>query len=339
MLVPLFRRRFLRASALGAASLASGGAAHALAFARAHALPDTPRGPRASTVAVVGVAEFPSLLEAVRAAVAAAGGLGFVRPDDRVLLKPAVNSGNPYPATTDPETVLAVAQLVREAGGRPFVADRTMFLRSTEAAFRKTGIRDACDQARIECVPLDDAEVVALSHPLAASWPDRTIHLYRPALEADHIVNLCTPRTHRLGDFTMALKNNVGLVAGGRRARMHAGSGFKDRLAELSLLLRPALIVMDGRLGFGDGGPDSGALIRPGFVAASVDPVAIDAVGIAQLRIAGTNETLSRGSIWSIPLLRRAAAIGAGVSGPEAIRLAGMDADAEAAVRSRLLAS
>lgn len=333
-----FRRGFLQGSALGAAALAARRGTAASAPSAGHWLADAPRPPDASTVAVVRAGAHRSLSDAVRAAVAAAGGLAFVRPGDRVLLKPAVNSGNLYPATTDPETVLAMAELVQQAGGRPFVADRTMFLRSTRAAFAKTGILDACAQAKIPCLPLDDAEVVAIPHPLAAAWPDRTLHVYRAAVEADHIVNLCTPRAHRLGDFTMALKNNVGLVAGSKRARMHAGSGFKDRLAEISLVLRPSLIVMDGRQGFADGGPDSGALVRPGFVAASTDPVAIDAVGIASLRIAGTNETLAAGSIWDIPLLRRAAAVGAGVSGPERIRLAGLDPAAEAAIRSRLAA-
>ena len=337
--MPLFRRRFLQGGALGAASLAAGTRASASATFRAHALPDSPQPPEASTVAVVRAAEFRSLSAAIRAAVAAAGGLAFVRPGDRVLLKPAVNSGNPYPATTDPEALLAVAELVQEAGGRPFVADRTMFLRSTRAAFEKTGILGACAQAKIGCFPLDDDEVVAIRHPLAASWPDRTLSVYRAAVEADHIVNLCTPRTHRLGGFTMALKNNVGLVAGGKRARMHTGPGFKDRLAEISLAVRPALIVMDGRQGFADGGPDSGALVQPGFIAASTDPVAIDAVGIAHLRIAGTNETLAAGPIWSIPLLRHAVAIGAGVPSPQRIRLVGLDAAGEAAIRSQLLAS
>jgi len=337
--VPIFRRRFLQGSALGAVSLAAGARGAAPAVPGTHAMPDSPRPPETSSVAVVRPADFTSLSAAIRAAVAGAGGLRFVRPGDRVLLKPAVNSGNPYPATTDPEALLALAELVQEAGGRPFVADRTMFLRSTEAAFAKNGILDACAQARIACLPLDDAEAVAVHHPLASSWPGRTLHIYRPALEADHIVNVCTPRTHRLGDFTMALKNNVGLVAGGRRARMHAGPGFKDRLAEISLVVRPSLIVMDGRLGFADGGPDSGDLVHPGFVAASVDPVAIDAVGIAYLRIAGTNDTLTRGSIWSIPLLRRAAAIGAGVSGPQGIRIVGLDAAGEAAIRAHLAAA
>lgn len=325
----LSRRHLLQAGILGGVSLglpARGGQ---------HLYPRRPRPPALSTVAVVQAAEYPSVAAAVRAAVQSAGGLGFVRPGDSVLLKPALNSGNPYPATADPETVLAVAQLVLEAGGKPFVADRTMFLHSTQKAFEKTGMLDAAQQARVACVALEDTPVVEVAHPLAGAWPDGVVPVYRLAAEADHVINLCTPRTHRLGDLTMAIKNNVGIVAGGKRMRMHAGGGFRNRLAEIALVMRPSLIVLDARLGFSDGGPDEGALVRPGLIVAGADPLAVDAVGVAILRLHGTNDALSKGSIWSIPMLRRAAEIGLGATGPSAIRLAGAGKVA-AALSSRL---
>lgn len=329
------RRQVLEAGLLGAASLGFGRCA-AQAGPRKHALPDAPRRSEASTVAVVRAADYPGVAAAVRAAVESAGGLGFIRPGDSVLLKPAVNSGNRYPATADPETVLAVARLVQEAGGEPFIGDRTMFLHSTADAFRETGILDAAAQAKIPCLALEDTEVVALSHPLAANWPGSTLHVYKPAAEADHVINLCTPRTHKLGGLTMAIKNNVGVIAGNKRTRMHLGSGFRQRLAEISLVMRPSLIVLDGRMGFADGGPDEGALVRPGLIAAGTDPLAIDAVGVAMLRMAGTNATLSSGSIWKIPMLERAAAIGLGAAGPEAIRLVALDPEGAAALRAKL---
>lgn len=328
----LGRRRFLGVTALG---LAHGGCAAPRPGPRRHVLPDVPGEPGASTVAVVRPEAFPGHGAAVAAAIQLAGGLGFVKPGQSVLLKPALNSGNPYPATTDPETVHAVGQLIQQAGGRPFVADRTMFLRSTHAAFRKTRILDAARALRIPCLALEDEEVVALSHPLALGWGG-TLRVYRPAAEADHLVSLCTPRTHRLGDFTMSMKNLVGVVDGSARLGMHLGPAFKDRLAEISLVARPSLVVMDGRMGFADGGPDRGDLCRPGFLAVGSDPLAVDAVGLAFLRLAGANQRISTGSIWSLPVMRRAARIGVGASSADRIHLAGLDAQTEARVRGQL---
>jgi len=318
------RRLFLKSTLAGAAFAATGSAcASPPPGARKHVLADAPRPPAESAVAVVRPEAFGSLREAVSEAIRLAGGLAFVRPGDRVLLKPAVNSGKRYPATTDPEVVSIVAALAQDRGGVPFVADRTMFLRSTRAAFEKTGILDAARAAGIPCLALDDDEAVALAHPLAAHWPDRTIRVYRAAAEADHVVNLCTPRTHKLAGFTMAMKNCVGVVAGSARPGMHMGSGFRDRVAEISAIFRPTLAVMDGRQGFADGGPDDGALVRPGFIAAATDPLALDAVGLAFLRLQGASEAIARGSIWQIPIMRRAADIGVGVADPGRIRLVG----------------
>jgi uncharacterized protein (DUF362 family) len=260
----------------------------------------------------------------------------FIQPGETVLLKPAVNSTRGYPATTDPETVWVVAELVAEAGGKPFVADRTMFLRSTATAFRETGILDAAAQAGIPCRALEDDASVAIGHPLAEHWWGNAIRIYAPVVAADHIINLCTPRTHFVGDFTMALKNNVGVVNGVSRIPMHMPWGLKDRVAEINLVARPSLIVMDGREGFTDGGPDAGDLVRPGFVAAGSDPVAIDAVGLAHLRLEGANEAIGGRSIWAIPTLKRAAEIGVGVGSGSAIALIGVDPAAEASLRAQL---
>ncbi len=331
------RRRFLRAALAGTAFAAlGGGCASRPPGARTHVLADAPAPPAESTVGVVRPEAFATLRDAVVEAIRLAGGLGFVRPGDRVLLKPAVNSGNPYPATTDPEVVSIVARLVQDAGGRPFVADRTMFLRSTAAAFEKTRILDAARDAGIPCLALDDDACVALAHPLAVHWPDRTVRVYRTAADADHVIDLCTPRTHKLAGFTMAMKNCVGIVAGSARMGMHLGSGFRDRIAEISAVLRPSLAVLDGRLGFADGGPDEGAVVRPGIVAAARDPLALDAVGLASLRLEGANDAIGRGSIWQIPVMRRAAEIGVGVADPGRIRIVGLPPDREARLRGQL---
>ncbi|BDG05174.1 DUF362 domain-containing protein [Anaeromyxobacter oryzae] len=331
------RRAFLATAAAGTALAACGGCASTTPPGpRTHALPEAPRPPDESTVAVVRVDAFRTLRDAVVQAIRLAGGLAFVRPGDRVLLKPAVNSARPYPATTDPEVVAIVAALVRDAGGQAFVADRTMFLRSTWSAFERTGILGAARDAGIPCIALDEEPVVAIVHPLATHWTSRTIRVYRTAAEADHVIDLCTPRTHRLAGFTMAMKNCVGVVGGAARLGMHLGSGFRERLAEISAAFRPSLAVLDGRMGFADGGPDEGDLVRPGFVAASTDPLALDVVGVAHLRLAGTNDAIGRGSVWRIPVIRRAAEIGVGATEAGRIRIVGLPPELEARIRGEL---
>ena len=54
---------------------------------------------------------------------------------------------------------------------------------------------------------------------------------------------------------------------------------------------------------------------------ASTDRIAVDAVGIAILRMLGTTREVSSGSIWSQAQIRRAADLGLGATGPEKIEI------------------
>jgi uncharacterized protein (DUF362 family) len=344
------RRCFLESSLLGASALALGASVGGCFRAQASvgsgasgysggaplSLNPSP-SPHQGRVALVRASAFPSHRDVIQRVITLSGGLGFIQPGQNVLLKPAVNSPNPYPATTDPETILILAEMVKEAGGWPLVADRTTFIRSTKTAFEKTGIRDAAKQAGIQALCLEDDESVPVQHELAEHWRGNSIRIYRSVARADHVINLCTPRTHFIGDFTMSMKNLVGIVDALSRLPMHVPWGLKERLAEISLVVQPSLIVMDGRQGFSSGGPDSGDLVHPDFVAAGSDPVALDAIGLAHLRLEGANEAISEDSVWQIPMMKRAVELGLGARNASQIVLIGADPATEAALRSQLL--
>ena len=60
--------------------------------------------------------------QAVRCSTEAATDFSWLSKGDTVFIKPAVNSGNPYPATTSPLAVAAVVEILREKGaGRVIV--------------------------------------------------------------------------------------------------------------------------------------------------------------------------------------------------------------------------
>jgi uncharacterized protein (DUF362 family) len=183
---------------------------------------------------------------------------------------------------------------------------------------------------------LEDDPVVALRHPLARHWARHTIPVAHSVMEADHLISLCSPRTHVLSDFTMSLKNNVGVVDGLARLPMHLPLGLKERLAEISLVVRPSFIVLDGRRAFVSGGPDYGDLAHPGVLLAGRDPVALDAVGLALLRSAGAGGAVGTGSIWELPQLTRAAALGLGARSAAEIELVGLAESQSAELRRQL---
>ncbi|MEL6605758.1 MAG: DUF362 domain-containing protein, partial [Cyanobacteria bacterium J06614_10] len=78
---------------------------------------------------------------------------------------------------------------------------------------------------------------------------------------------------------------------------------------------------IDGVEAFVGGGPEQGERVTAGVMLASSDRIAIDAVGIALLRMLGTTSEVSQGSIWSQAQIRRAADLGLGATSAAQIEL------------------
>ncbi len=93
-------------------------------------------------------------------------------------------------------------------------------------------------------------------------------------------------------------------------------------IAEINTTYAPSLIVLDGVEAFVTGGPAQGQVARAEVILAATDRVALDAVGVALLRLHGTTPEVSRGRVFEQEQIARAAELGLGVTAPEAIALA-----------------
>jgi uncharacterized protein (DUF362 family) len=78
---------------------------------------------------------------------------------------------------------------------------------------------------------------------------------------------------------------------------------------------------MDGIRAFIDGGREKGDVVEPNLLLASRDRIALDAVGIAVLRIYGAKGNVGKGRIFELEQIHRAAELGVGVKSAKEIRL------------------
>lgn len=282
--------------------------------------PATPPGgpPVEAKVAMVRARDG---LEAVNRVIEMAGGLDFVQPGESVLIKPAMNSSNPFPATTDPAVVsLLVEQCARRGASRVAVADKPFFLKSATAVLERSGIGPAAKRAGAEVIPFDKAKWSVSRQPAAKNWGGE-FRIAAPVSEFDHVIYLPTVRTHMLANFTMSLKNSVGLLAPFNCMLMHMSFSLPERIAEINLAVRPSLYVLDGRKVFVEGGPDSGRERETGIVFAGKDPVACDVLGLALLKTLGTREDIQQRSVWDQRMIKRAVELGLGVGSADMIEV------------------
>lgn len=264
-----------------------------------------------------------------------------------VALKANYNSADPFPASTHPSTLETIIAQLQEAGCGPMTLAERSGMGDTPYVLETMGAEDICKQRGVKTVVMDDlgADGYVLHRPSKSNWKNGFL-LAKAFDEADMVVQTCCLKTHQYGGhFTLALKNAVGAVAKhdpktgyNYMSELHRSPLQRTLIPEISLAFRNDLIVLDGMKAFVTGGPHSGREVEPGVIITGTDPVAVDAVGVAILRMFGTTSEVSRGKVFDQEQIKRGAELGVGVNSPDQIELVGVgDGGAEFAEKVRSL--
>ena len=250
--------------------------------------------------------------------------------EKQVALKANFNSADAFPASTHPDTVRAIVVTLKGANVNDINLAERSGMGNTRQVLEHSGVFELSEKLGFKAVVLDELareEWVKISR-IGTHWL-KGFFIAKLFLDADKVVQTCCLKTHRFGGhFTLSLKNSVGLVAKKVPGTIYDymwelhGSPFQRlMIAEINKHYQADLIVMDGTKAFISGGPEKGELVEPNLLLASEDRVAIDAVGVAILRIYGANQHIGKGSILELDQLRRAAELGIGVKSASEIRL------------------
>lgn len=251
--------------------------------------------------------------------------------NERVAVKANFNSMDSFPGTTHPDMLRTILEAVKSKTDDIVIAERSG-MGKTSDVLTKLGIADIAGEMGIEIINLERHKRWIRFN--ADHWL-RGFLFADIFYDADHVIQTCCLKTHRFGGhFTMSLKNSVGMIAKRIRfydymAELHLSPNQRKMIAEINIAYTPFLIILDAIEGFSEGGPDKGRLIKPKLLIAGKDRVAVDAVGVALLRIYGTTPEVSRGSVFDQEQIKRAAELGIGVSSPEEIDLVPLNRDAE----------
>jgi uncharacterized protein (DUF362 family) len=255
------------------------------------------------------VSDIKNLKESILKAVDLIGGFKeVVKKGDEIWLKPNFNTADPPPASSDPEFVKAVIELLFEHGaGKVILGESSMLSLSARKVLAETGMIAKAEEAGAELVFFDEGRWVKVS---TGGKYLKEVSLPESALKAEKLVYVCCMKTHKWAKFTLSLKLAVGFMKPSERIMLHARH-LEEKIADLNLVVNPNLIIMDGRKCFISGGPANGELREPNVVLASGDRIAID---VEALKIIQSYEGASLNqNPWSYAQIRRAVELGIGV--------------------------
>jgi uncharacterized protein (DUF362 family) len=231
---------------------------------------------------VVAKAHGSNYANLVGDAIQALGGMKkFVHAGEVVVVKPNMAWDRPpeMAANANPVVVRRVVELCLEAGAKQVkVLDNTCH--DARKAYVNSGIKAAVEglkDPRAVVQYVDDRRFVELRIEKAKAL--KKWYFYKDILEADRFINIPIAKTHSEARLTMCLKNMMGAI-GGWRGRIHVG--LHQNIADMNLLLRPDLHVLDATRIMVKNGPSGGRIEDvevKNLAFAGTDPVALDAVG------------------------------------------------------------
>jgi len=242
---------------------------------------------------------------AVHRAACATTDFSWLSRGDTVLVKPVCNSGNPYPATTDPVALRAMIELLRERGaGHVLVGDMSgvqavRFSQdhrrgSTRELMIRNGMARAIAEGGGELRAFEEAgwDAFRPETPRSGGDVDWTGPVLMPAVlaEVDHVVLMPRCARHLLAGSTLGLKAAVGWWRHDSRLEYHRDAAtFSAKTAEAnwvpSLRDKQRLVLTSATEVLTTFGPDDGFVHvpDPGLIIASTSVVAHDMVSLAWL--------------------------------------------------------
>jgi uncharacterized protein (DUF362 family) len=240
---------------------------------------------------------------AVREAALAASDFSWLSRGESVFIKPALNSGKPYPATTSPLAIGALIGLLNEKGaGRIIVGDMSGiehvklrpdgFSGSTRQLMEASGMSRVVQAAGGELHFFEEAGWNAFyedTMETGAHWK-RGLMMPNILKEVDHIILMPRCSRHVLAGATLGMKAAVGYWRTDTRLEYHRdASTLQEKTAEANtartLLKKQRLVVSAATKILTTFGPDDGYVHQPvtGLVMASESVVAHDMVSLAWL--------------------------------------------------------
>jgi uncharacterized protein (DUF362 family) len=240
---------------------------------------------------------------AVREAALAASDFSWLSRGDSVFIKPALNSGNPYPSTSSPLAIATVIEILREKGARRVIVGDMSGIEhvklspeglsgSTRKLMETSGMAKAVLSAGGEIHLFEEGGWKAFYEDpmtMGTHWK-RGVMMPNILKEVDHIILMPRCSRHVLAGATLGLKAAVGYWRTDTRLEYHRDAAtLQEKTAEANtartLLGKQRLVISAADKILTTFGPDNGYVYQPeiGLIIASGSVVAHDMVSLAWL--------------------------------------------------------
>lgn len=234
-----------------------------------------------STVSNVRTPKSPSgkeIEKSIRNAIDLIGGVDdIISRKDLVLINPSwvAPPTDPQSAViTSPEVTKAIADIIRDFGARPIIAESSAVGVDTENVITNSGY-GALRREGYEVIDLKSTPKVKVG--IEKGEVLKEVETFELVTRADAIISVPKMKTHDQTEITCSLKKLKGLVTDGQKRRMHRIGVFKG-VVDINMLFKPRLSIVDAILCQEGLGPIFGHPVEMNLIVAGKDLVAVDSI-------------------------------------------------------------
>lgn len=221
----------------------------------------------------------------------ASGVEAVLKRQKKILIKPNLVEALKPPITTPVELVAAIVDYIQKKtpeadiiiGEGTGAADY-----DTQHCFDELGYTKLAKDKKIKLADLNKEPLVKLTNPKFSRWPE----LYLPKIIFDcFLISVPVLKAHSLADVTFTMKNMMGAAPpshyqkGGHWKKSAFHERMQESILDLNRYRTPDFTILDATVGMKEAhlwGPTCDP--HPNIIAASFDPVAIDAYGAGILK-------------------------------------------------------
>ena len=251
------------------------------------------------------------LEDSIKKALEPLGGLhSFLSQTDTVIVKPNFNTGDPFPASTDPEFLDVVLRLILKHTQNVEIVESSTLRANTKEIIRNS-VGGVLTELDIPVITEKDFQFTRVDLKSKGAKYLKSVKFPKRILEPHtKIILLPCLKTHFIAQYTGALKLAVGFMERKQRVRMHMSWRVPEKVAELNLGFKPELVIMDARRIFVTQGPASGKIESPMKILAGTNRVSIDIKGVKIIQSYKEKNKLEGKDPLAVGTIKRALELG-----------------------------
>jgi len=283
---------------------------------------------------IVAMVRAPTRREGIEECFRLLGGIekAFETPQSEMaLLKPNLNSPDPYPWSTHLETIALTTEQLKKVGiTKCIIGDGSgmanhYLTRKIMSELDYIPFAESRNDVELAC--FEELDWYHMAPEKATHWNNGFI-IAKKMYDIPNIISMPTCKTHMgHGEFTISLKETVGCIHPKNRKELHTVPNIQDWFPEICLAYYPKLVIMDAEQCLNRGDwiqPERKRRVHevksPRLMIIGDDRVAIDAVGCAILKAMGSGRLLYK-KVRDYEQLIRGGELGLGVDSVDKIIL------------------